>query len=79
MEHIISRQRGPRFAASTICAALKGDVLPSLPKVQAVVAACGGSDAHRQAFTAAWRRLALPPQDGAPPCPRPLYPVSEPA
>jgi hypothetical protein len=79
MEHVIRKQCGQHFAASTLHAALKGDSLPSLPKVQAVVTACGGSDAHRQAFTAAWRRLAMLRQDDTPPPPRLLHPVSEPA
>jgi hypothetical protein len=80
MEHVIGKQCGQHFAASTIHAAFKGDDLPSLQKVQAVITACGGSDAHQQMFTTAWRRLTMPPQDD----PRPLQPttlcsVSEPS
>ena len=59
MEHVIKMQRGQRFAASTIHAALKGDELPSLQKVQAIITACGGSDCDQQMFTTAWRRLAM--------------------
>lgn len=70
MEHIIRKQRGQHFAASTINTALRSDDLPSLQKVQAIVTACGGSDAHQQMFTTAWRRLAMPPQDDVQPEPR---------
>jgi hypothetical protein len=59
MEHVITAQRGQHFAASTIHAALKRDELPSLHKVQAIIAACGGTEAHQQMFTTAWRRLSL--------------------
>jgi hypothetical protein len=59
MENVMKNQCGQRFAASTIHAALKSDRLPTLPMVQAVIAACGGSDAHQQTFAAAWRRLAM--------------------
>ena len=61
MEHVIAAQRGQHFAASTIHAALKRDELPSLPKVQAIIAACGGNATHQQVFTTAWRRLSLQP------------------
>jgi len=80
MEHVIAKQCSQHFAASTVHAALKGDDLPSLPKVQAIITACGGSDAHQQMFTTAWRRLTMPrPQDGQPPRLHTLYSVSEPA
>jgi hypothetical protein len=80
MEHVIKNQRGPHFAASTLHAALKGDTLPSLSKVQAIVTACGGSDAHQQMFTTAWRRLTMPRHDDTqPPRPHVLYSVGEPA
>jgi hypothetical protein len=80
MEHVIKKQHGQHFAASTIHAALKGDDLPSLPKVQAIITACGGSDAHKQTFTTAWRRLIMPRQDDVqPPRPHTLDSVSEPA
>lgn len=80
MEHVIKKQCGQHFAASTIHAALKGDELPSLPKVRAIIAACGGSDADQQRFATQWRRLTMPQQEDAqPPMPRALYSVSEPA
>jgi hypothetical protein len=78
MEHVIRKQCGQHFAASTIHAALKSHDLPSLQKVQAIITACGGSDAHQQAFTTAWRRLTLPHQDEAqPPRPRTLCSAGE--
>jgi hypothetical protein len=63
MEYLIKMRRGQRFAASTIHAALKGEDLPSLQKVQAIVTACGGSDSDQQMFTTAWRRLAMSQPD----------------
>ena len=75
MEHVIRKQCGQHFAASTIHAAFKGDDLPSLPKVQAIITACGGSEADKQMFTTAWRRLAMPRRDDAQP-PRPHAPHS---
>ena len=78
MEHVIRKQRGLHFAASTIHAALKGQDLPSLQKVQAVITACGGSEAHQQMFTTAWRRLTMAEQEDAQsPRPRALYSVGE--
>jgi hypothetical protein len=80
MEHLIKKQGGQRFAASTIHAALKGDDLPSLPKVQAVITACGGTGAHQQMFTTAWRRLTMRRAGDAPPSrPHSLYSAGEPA
>jgi hypothetical protein len=60
MEHVIRKQCGQHFAASTVHAALRSDDLPSLQKVQAIITACGGSDAHQQMFTTAWRQLTMP-------------------
>jgi hypothetical protein len=54
-----------RFAASTICTALKSDRLPSQEMVIAIVTACGGPDEHLREFTGAWRRLVAPEQDSA--------------
>ena len=79
MEHVIKKQCGQHFAASTIHAALKADDLPSLPKIQAIITACGGSDTHQQMFTTAWRRLTMPRQDEQQPRLHALYSVSEPA
>jgi hypothetical protein len=56
----MERRCGRRFAAATICTALRSNRLPSLDMVHAVVIACGGSAEHQQAFAFAWRRLVLP-------------------
>lgn len=53
----MERRCGGRFAASTICTALKVSKLPSLPLVQSAVIACGGREEHQQSFSSAWRRL----------------------
>jgi hypothetical protein len=65
MENVIRNQCSRHYANSTLHAALTGSELPALPLVQAVVVACGGSDAHRQLFTSAWRRLTLAQADDA--------------
>jgi hypothetical protein len=67
METIIKNQCGRPMSASTIHAALKGDSLPALAKVQAIITACGGRDTHQQMFTTAWRRLVMPRHDGEQP------------
>jgi hypothetical protein len=69
MEHVIRTRRGQRFAASTIHAALKGQELPSLQKVQAIITACGGSESDQQMFTTGWRRLAMAGPGTAGQCP----------
>lgn len=56
-------QCGRRFATSTIHAALSGEELPGLPMVHAIIVACGGTDAHQQAFASSWRRLAMAAPD----------------
>lgn len=53
----MERRCGRRYAASTICTALRASKLPSLPLVQAAVIACGGQEGHLQSFSSAWRRL----------------------
>ena len=55
----MARPGGSRVAASTIHSALHARELPSLDMMQAIVAGCRGSTAHRQAFASAWRRLQL--------------------
>lgn len=55
----MERQCGRRYAASTIYTALKGSELPSLPMVQAIIAACRGPEEHQVAFGSAWRRLQM--------------------
>lgn len=69
-------QCAQRFAASTIHAALSSNELPSLPMVQAIITACGGTNAHQQMFTTAWRQLRMPQEDPAQPSgTRTLYSV----
>ena len=52
----MERQCAHRFAASTMCTALRADTLPSLDMVHAIVTGCGGSPRHVHAFAAACRR-----------------------
>ncbi|MBO0801504.1 MAG: hypothetical protein J2P25_00295 [Nocardiopsaceae bacterium] len=59
---VMARRCEHRFAASTICTALRGEVVPSLDMVLTIVSACGGPERHRREFASAWRRLALPDQ-----------------
>ena len=80
MAHVLSNPDGRHFAASTLHAALAGDELPAQAKVRAIISACGGTTEHELTFTAAWRRLSMPLQEGErPPQPVALFPVSEPA
>jgi hypothetical protein len=65
MEHVIRNQCSRHYASSTLHAALTGSGLPALTLVQAVIVACGGSDAHQRTFTSAWRRLTMPQTDAA--------------
>ena len=65
MENVVRNQCSRHYASSTLHAALTGTELPALPLVQAVIVACGGSDAHQQMFTSAWRRLTMPQTDAA--------------
>jgi len=51
-----SRQRA---AASTLCAALSGETLPTLDVVLGVVIGCGGSEDDQCRFATAWRRIRL--------------------
>ncbi|MBO0821244.1 MAG: hypothetical protein J2P26_10370 [Nocardiopsaceae bacterium] len=57
---VMARRCRHRFAASTICTALRGESMPSLDMVLAIVAACGGPESHQREFASAWRRLILP-------------------
>lgn len=59
---VMARRCRHRFAASTICTALRGETMPSLDMVLAIVAACGGPEEHQREFASAWRRLILPDQ-----------------
>jgi hypothetical protein len=75
---VMQLQCSNRFAASTICTALRSDDLPTQDMVRAVITACGGPEEHLHAFVSAWRRLKMPGQAaGQPPLPRPLYPMGE--
>lgn len=68
---VMSRQCGHRFAASTICTALRSRTVPSLEMVLAIISACGGSEQHQREFASAWRRLLLPaPRHGGTAVPR---------
>jgi hypothetical protein len=59
----IQDQCGSRFAASTICTALKGSKLPSQDMTDAIIVGCGGRQEHREAFATAWRRLTFSQHD----------------
>lgn len=79
---VMERQCARRFAASTICTALRGNEMPGLDMVQAIIVACGGREEHRHAFATAWRRLMMPQQEADRSATRPrrartLYPVGE--
>ena len=65
LESVIKNQRGQHFSSSALHAALTGNDLPALALVQAVITACGGTDAHQQMFASAWRRLTMTQQNGA--------------
>jgi hypothetical protein len=74
-------QCGNRFAASTLCTALRGSELPSLAMTDAIIVGCGGREEDRKAFATAWRRLAFSQhhadqQARGPATVRSLYPVS---
>jgi hypothetical protein len=65
MASVIKNQSSQHFASSTLHAALTGNDLPALQLVRAVITACGGTDAHEQMFTSAWRQLTMPQQGDA--------------
>jgi hypothetical protein len=75
----MARQCGQRFAASTLNTALRGEELPSLQIILAIITACGGSIQHRRAFASAWRRIKMPQPTAREPAslapPRALDPV----
>jgi hypothetical protein len=60
---VMEGQCAHRFAASTMCTALRADTLPTLDMVHAIVTGCGGSPRHVHAFATACRRLSLPGHD----------------
>jgi hypothetical protein len=49
-----------KASASSLNQAANSDKLPTQRVALAFVAGCGGTPAHLQAFTTAWRRLRLP-------------------
>lgn|GEM_PF-6126805 len=62
----IAAQARQEVAHSTIYTALKGEGLPSLQVVLAIVAGCGGGEADQQAFATAWRRVKSGRLDASP-------------
>jgi hypothetical protein len=60
---VMEGQCAHRFAASTMCTALRADTLPTLDMVHAIVTGCGGSPRHVHAFATACRGLSLPGHD----------------
>jgi hypothetical protein len=56
---VMERRCDRRYAASTICTALRAGTMPSLEMVLTIVTVCGGTDEHQQEFASAWRRLAI--------------------
>lgn len=62
---VMERRCDRRFAASTLCTALKGDKMPSQEMALAIITACGGPEEHLREFTSAWRRLVIPAQEAS--------------
>jgi hypothetical protein len=56
---VMERRCDRRFAASTICTALRSEAMPGLDMVLAILTACGGPEQHQREFASAWRRLAI--------------------
>jgi hypothetical protein len=63
MAGVIRNQGGQSYAPSTLHAALNRNALPAFPMIQAVLKACGASEAHQRAFASAWRRIVISQQD----------------
>lgn len=55
-----------KAAASTLCTALRGDEMPRLHVVVAVIAGCGGGEEDQRRFATAWRRIQLGQLDAGP-------------
>jgi hypothetical protein len=64
MAGVIKNQGERPYAPSTLHAALSRNELPVFPLIQAVLKACGASEAHQQTFASAWRRIIMSQQDG---------------
>jgi DNA-binding XRE family transcriptional regulator len=62
----MAAQAGNAISHATIHCALRGDGMPGLPAVIAIVAGCGGSMDDQQSFATAWRRITLAKPDGEP-------------
>lgn len=56
---VMERRCDRRYAASTLCTALRARTMPTLEMVLTVVTVCGGGEEHQQEFATAWRRLAI--------------------
>lgn len=56
---VMERRCDRRYAASTLCTALRAGTMPTLEMVLTVVTVCGGGEEHQQEFATAWRRLAI--------------------
>jgi hypothetical protein len=54
---VAARARQKRVA-STICEAMKRDVLPTRGVIEAIITGCGGSQDDLDAFIAAWQRIS---------------------
>jgi hypothetical protein len=57
LQKMSSRTSDPHVATSTLCSALRGDILPTYSVVTAVITACGGSEDDQRRFATAWRKL----------------------
>lgn len=72
----MQRLSEPRTAASTMCTALGGSVLPSERVIRGIITGCGGTPEQLQAFITARRRIRLRPGPRPEPSAnRTLYPV----
>jgi DNA-binding SARP family transcriptional activator len=67
----IERACGHQVSIATMSIALRGNNLPPLRTVLAIVRGCGGTSEHQERFATAWRMLQAPPGR------RGLYPVPD--
>jgi hypothetical protein len=56
---VMERHCDRRFAASTICTALRSEAMPGLDMVLTIITACGGPEQHQREFASGWRRLTI--------------------
>lgn len=54
----MAAQARQKVSYSRMCVALKGEDLPGLQIVVAIVAGCGGGENDQRAFATAWRRIS---------------------